>query len=80
MIKITPEYWGEPGSITYHYVHKQDHTLWNVSSVRNHTVGLWSINAWGHMHHAKVGISDFEIEYKSFTEPSMYQQMDKATK
>ena len=75
-IKVVPEYWAQPGKVTYHYVHKQRRILVNVCTYSDDGVTLWSINAWGNTTQWRIPRKQFDTEYERIKNPkSMYDEM-----
>ena len=64
-IELTPNYWAQPDKVKYSYVSPQG-TLWNVDRIVGDYVQLWTINAWGSVHHESVNIHQFRNTWREY--------------
>lgn len=81
-IIITPEHWGQPGSIRYTYVNKTTRAVVNVDSIDDEKGALlWAINAWGGTSQWYCPLDQFAECYEEIEDKrSMYEAMDDAVK
>jgi len=61
-ITVTPEFWAQPGTVSYTYV-APDGALWNVGRVEANTVHLWTIDAWGRTQYCAANIFEFRATW-----------------
>ena len=78
--KTVPEYWSQPGEVTYHYVNSKTRAVVNIDSFDDDSVLLWAINAWGSTAQWRVSRETFDAEYERIDNPqSLYDAMREAT-
>lgn len=78
-IKLTPEYWAQPGAVTYTYVNKKTRGVCNVDCIDEVGALCWAINAWGNTSQWHVDPDEFFDRYEEIENPqSQYDAMDQA--